>query len=101
MKTHLGMEQPQGWTRWAVKRTAPIALLLYSLIVLWFASVGERAYHPPDRPWYPDKPNPSFFDMLQTLRRESRLAEIFQTPGAPPPPDKLLRLIQIATESSA
>ena len=100
-KTHLGMEQPQGWTRWAVKQTAPIALLLYSLIVLWFARVGERAYHPPDRPWYPHKPNPSFFDMLQTLRRESLLAEVFQTPGAPPPPQKLLRLIQIATESSA
>lgn len=100
-KTHLGMEQPQGWTPLAVKRTAPVALLLYSLIVLWFARVGVHAYHPPHRPWYPSKPNPSFFDMLQTLRRESLLAEVFQTPGVPPPPQKLLRLIQIATESSA
>lgn len=82
-KTHLGMEQPQGWTHLAVQRTAPIALLLYWLIVLGFARVGERAYHPPWRPWSPQKPNPSFFDMLQTLRRESLLAEVFQTPGAP------------------
>ena len=36
-KGHLGFEQPQGWTRKAVQRTAPTAMLLYSLVVLWFA----------------------------------------------------------------
>src|SRR5262249_3848746 len=49
-KTHLGMEQPQGWTQRAVLRTAPMALLLYSLIVLWFSNVGVHAYHAPHRP---------------------------------------------------
>src|SRR5205085_427774 len=29
-KGHLGFEQPQGWTRHAVERTAPLAMLLYS-----------------------------------------------------------------------
>ncbi len=40
-KMHLGFEEPQGWTRRAVERTAPTAMLLYSLIVLWFAHVGQ------------------------------------------------------------
>lgn len=70
-KSHLGFEQPQGWTRNAVERTAPTAMLLYSLIVLWFASQGHRHYRAPNRPWYRSKSRASFADMLTTLRRES------------------------------
>jgi SRSO17 transposase len=68
-KSHLGFEEPQGWTRRAVERTAPTAMLLYSLIVLWFAKIGHRHYQAPVRPWYTTKRNPSFADMLATLRR--------------------------------
>jgi len=50
-KQSLGFEQPQGWSRRAVERTAPLAMLVYSLIVLWFAHVGHRLYRPPFRPW--------------------------------------------------
>jgi hypothetical protein len=70
-KTHLGFEEPQGWTRRAVERTAPTAMLLYSLIALWFARHGHRYYAPPLRPWYRTKRHPSFADMLATLRQES------------------------------
>ena len=70
-KQHLGFEQPQGWSRQAVQRTAPMAMLLYSLIVLWFAKVGHRLYKVPYRPWYPHKPHASFADMLTTLRTQS------------------------------
>ena len=70
-KGHLGFEQPQGWTRKAVERTAPTALLLYSLIVLWFAAEGHHHYRPPNRPWYRSKSGASFADMLSTLRCES------------------------------
>jgi hypothetical protein len=70
-KQSLGFEEPQGWTRRAVERTAPMAMLLYSLIVLWFVRDGHRAYRPLDRPWYPTKSQPSFADMLATLRRLS------------------------------
>ena len=70
-KGHLGFEQPQGWTRKAVERTAPTAMLLYSLIVLWFAAEGHRHYRAPNRPWYRSKSSASFVDMLNTLRRES------------------------------
>ncbi|MFH1746574.1 MAG: transposase [Planctomycetota bacterium] len=70
-KGHLGFEEPQGWTRRAVERTAPTAMLLYSLIVLWFAAEGHRHYRAPKRPWYRSKCCASFADMLNTLRCES------------------------------
>ena len=70
-KQSLGFEEPQGWTRRAVERTAPTALLLYSLIVVWFAQEGHRRYRALDRPWYTTKTQPSFADMIATLRRTS------------------------------
>lgn len=70
-KQLLGFEEPQGWSRKAVERTAPLAMLLYSLIVLWFAQEGHRVYQPLDCPWYTSKVEPSFADMLATLRRRS------------------------------
>lgn len=68
-KQSLGFEEPQGWTRRAVQRTAPVAMLLYSLIVLWFVQEGHRSYRPLNRPWYTTKAEPSFADMLGTVRR--------------------------------
>lgn len=67
-KSHLGFEQPQGWSRQAVRRTAPTAMLLYSLTVLWFAQEGHTLYRPVYRSWYRRKVRPSFADMLATLR---------------------------------
>lgn len=75
-KGQLGFEEPQGWTRQAVKRTAPVAMLLYSLVVLWFAREGRRHYQPPHRPWYPGKTQASFADMLATLRCQSVRQEV-------------------------
>lgn len=70
-KQSLGFEEPQGWSRRAVQRTAPVAMLLYSLIVLWFVQEGHRSYRPLNRPWYTTKAEPSFADMLATVRRLS------------------------------
>ena len=67
-KGQLGFEEPQGWTQRAVQRTAPTAMLLYSLVVLWFSREGYRYYDPPHRPWYIGKTQASFADMLATLR---------------------------------
>ena len=61
----------EGGAKRAVERTAPMAMLLYSLIVLWFAKVGYRSYRAPNRPWYREKNRASFADMLRTLRCES------------------------------
>lgn len=78
-KTHLGFEEPQGWTRKAVERTAPVGMLLYSLIVLWFAETGHRQYLPRWRPWYPHKRGPSFADILATLRRQIMREQVLAT----------------------
>lgn len=85
-KQHLGFQEPQGWSRRAVERTAPVAMLLYSLVVLWFAREGHRNYQPLNCPWYASKAGPSFADMLATLRRQSVrqkvLALALRGPGA-------------------
>ena len=75
-KGQLGFEEPQGWTRRAVQRTAPVAMLLYSLVVVWFGREGHRHYDPPHRPWYPGKTQASFADMLATLRCQSVRGEV-------------------------
>jgi SRSO17 transposase len=79
-KGQLGFEQPQGWSKQAVKRTAPVAMLLYSLVVAWFSGEGHRHYRPPTRPWYPAKTDgpehASFADMLNTLRCQSVKREV-------------------------
>jgi hypothetical protein len=55
----------------AVSRTAPMALLLYGLVVVWYEQVGHRWEQFPDRPWYRRKREASFADLLSTLRRQS------------------------------
>ncbi len=75
-KGQLGFEEPQGWTPRAVRRTAPVAMLLYSLVVLWFSREGHRHYQPPRRPWYRGKTRASFADMLATLRCQSAKQEV-------------------------
>lgn len=70
-KQLLGLEDPANRKPKAIERTAPMALVLYSLIVVWFERVGHRYVEYPDRPWYATKAEPSFADMLSTLRRLS------------------------------
>jgi hypothetical protein len=67
-KQLLGLEDPANRTEKAVRRTAPMALVLYSLIVAWFHKTGHKHVRFPDRPWYRQKVEPSFGDMLTTLR---------------------------------
>ena len=70
-KQLLGFEDPANRTPKAVQRTAPMALVLYSLSVLWFHRQGHEDVEFPDRPWYLQKEKPSFADILSTLRRLS------------------------------
>lgn len=46
---------------------APLAMLLYSLVVLWFAREGHRCWRPLACPWYTSKTAPSCADVLDTL----------------------------------
>ena len=90
----LGFEQPQGWSRLAVQRTAPTAMLLYSLVVLWFAREGHRRYQPLECPWYSSKTDPSFADMLTTLRRECMRQRINSLGLAGPGSRKIKQLLE-------
>jgi hypothetical protein len=70
-KQLLGLEDPANRKEKAVRRTAPMALVMHSLTVVWFHQEGHRYLQFPDRPWYLWKEEPSFADMLTTLRRLS------------------------------
>jgi hypothetical protein len=70
-KQHLGLEDSANRNEQAVKRTAPMAMFLYSLTVVWFATEGNKDFKIPHRPWYWWKEEPSFADMLTTLRRKT------------------------------
>ncbi len=70
-KQHLGLEDPTNRVPQAVQRTAPMSMFLYSLTIVWFATNGLADLQFPKRPWYPWKAEPSFADMLTTLRRKS------------------------------
>ncbi len=70
-KQLLGLEDPANRLPLAVARTAPMALLIATLVVVWFHRVGHRFVRFPHRPWYPVKREPSFADLLTTLRRVS------------------------------
>ena len=93
-KQHLGFEEPQGWTRRSVERTAPLAMLLYSLIVLWFAREGHRQWCPLKCPWYTSKTEPSFADMLATLRRLSVRQQVLTWALAGPGSRKIQQLLE-------
>lgn len=73
VKSKLGFEDPHNRREHAVQRTAPMALWVYSLTIVWYAQWACRKSHLRMRvaPWYQNKSNPSFSDMLATLRRAS------------------------------
>lgn len=108
VKQHLGMEDPQnGWWRRpkgkrrnkkipgpkphktrgakAVSRTVPFVLTVYGLIVTWYFIYGcvqedvRRARR--RAPWYREKIEPSFGDMLSALRRHLWTEHNFSDPS--------------------
>ena len=93
-KQHLGFQEPQGWTRKAVERTAPTAMLLYGLIMYWFATTGHKQFHRKVRPWYKRNRDPSFREMLATLRYESIKQQLFQLPLSGPGSKKIKQTLQ-------
>jgi hypothetical protein len=83
-KQVLGLEDPANRLPRAVQRTAPMALVLYSLVVLWFDAEGQHHVRFPERPWYRQKREVSFQDMMTTLRRlswEEKIAEVVPRNG--------------------
>jgi hypothetical protein len=75
-----------------VQRTAPLALYLHTLVILWFAKHGhfDAAAYRKERPWYRQKRTPSFADMLSCLRTVALQESISRDPGQKPPLQKTL-----------
>jgi hypothetical protein len=68
-KQFLGFHDPQVWCEASVQRAAPMAWFVGTLVVVWYAGWGkdgEQAYR--HRPWYQQKPWPTFADMLAACR---------------------------------
>lgn len=90
-KGHLGIDEPQNRTTKAVRRTAAMGFLLYSLIVWWHETTHDR---PVD--WIRDwngKTAPSFADMLAALRMEclqTTQLNVSEHPHFSPPVTKFL-----------
>lgn len=94
-KQFLGLEDPANRLPRAVERTAPMALTLYTLVTTWFHVEGHRFLTFPWRPWYRRKQEPSFADLLTTLRRVSYEEK---TEHLPPDPTPLKTWIAQLTE---
>ena len=102
-KQFLGLEDPQNRTPQAVQRTAPLALYLHTLVILWFAEHGRfdaEAYRRA-HPWYTQKRTPSFADMLACLKMASLRESISRYPGQKPPSAKKLLPLFQALEAAA
>jgi hypothetical protein len=68
-KQMLGFHDPQVWCQKSVQRAAPMSWFVGSLVVLWYATVGHQSEQAQrHRPWYHNKPKPTFADMLATCR---------------------------------
>ena len=68
-KQLLGFHDPMVWSERAVERAHPMAWFVGSLVILWYAEVGQ---HEPQaqrhRPWFKKKVEPTFADMLACCR---------------------------------
>jgi hypothetical protein len=65
-----GFEQVQGWCPRTVVRQAPGALIVQTLVKVWYVRYGVRARsaQPHGTDWMPPEDHPSYLDMLATLR---------------------------------
>ena len=83
-KQFLGLADPQNQTAQAVARTAPLAGIVYDLVLLWYAARAQHGLTAgwPVRPRYRSKTAPSFIDMLTAVRQESS-QRLISTPAYP------------------
>jgi SRSO17 transposase len=121
LKQHLGVDDPQnGW--WhrppgqrksktvpgpqpdqttgskAVQHTVPFVLTVYALVVLWYFHHGtpdeDAALARQRAPWYRHKLQPSFGDMLHSLRRAMWAELCFDHPHSEPHTSKNFETLQ-------
>jgi hypothetical protein len=88
-KQSLGFEDPQNQSAQAVRQTAPLAGIVYALVLLWAADrvTDGVTLHWVVRPWYPTKAAPSFQDLLTALRVAGWRCYIADPPSSPRRPN--------------
>ena len=103
-KQLLGVGQARNRLPRAVERTVPFGFLTQTLVIVWYTLFG---YHPDDltarhaaEPWYPDKTEPAFEDMLAKLRRTLIAARFSATTPERPDPN-IIRDYQLACAAAA
>jgi hypothetical protein len=84
----LGVGQARNRVPLAVERTWAFGMYVYSLVVVWYALHGHSPQVVTERrlcaPWYLAKTDPSFADMLTTLRRTIIVARFMPVRPAQP-----------------
>ncbi len=89
----LGAGEARTRARRAVERTVPFALLVHTLVILWYARHGhdpaDIASRRAGQPWYRSKAEPAFEDMLLKLRRTMITAAISGGSPAHPEPAQI------------
>ena len=100
----LGAGEARNRVRLAVERTVPFALLVHTLIVLWYARYGHDPADIDDRraaqPWYRSKTEPAFEDMVIKLRRTLIAARFSGSRPAQPTSDQI-RIVLAAWDVAA
>jgi hypothetical protein len=93
----LGAGEARNRVRRAVERTVPFALLVHTLIIIWYARHGHDPSGIADRraaePWYTAKTGPAFEDMLTKLRRTLICARISGGSPAHPEPEQITAVL--------
>jgi hypothetical protein len=92
-KQSLGFEQVQAWSRKAVERQAPMALLLHAVTLLAYTQT-HRLLEAPPVPTEQPLEIPSFARMLAALRLSKWQARISATLHRPADRQKILRPLQ-------
>jgi transposase len=93
----LGAGEARTRARRAVERTVPFALLVHTLVIIWYARHGhdprDIAARRAAEPWYASKTGPAFEDMLTRLRRVLICARISGGSPAHPEPEQITAVL--------
>jgi len=79
VRAHLGVETQRQWSDWAIARTTPVLLGLFSLVTLFAHKMTTRGKLPVRQAAWYVKPLPTFSDALAIVRQQLWLHVFFRT----------------------
>jgi len=99
-----GVGEARNRNKTAVQRTVPFGLITQSLVVVWYTLEGhhpdDAAERRADAPWYTEKTQPSYQDMIIKLRRVL-IAARFRGRSPHQPTHEEIRAVQQAWAEAA